>query len=116
MSKTITVEDLTRLLSRVPGANWSCRVSAATGERTWIYLDARIAEMYDTPEEEIRAEPMAVLARHLPEDRPRIEASIAQAVETLSPVNWTGRILRRSGELRWIESHVELEREADGSL
>src|SRR6185295_11089547 len=35
---------------------------------------------------------------------------------SLSPITWTGRILRRTGELRWIESHIDFERESDDSI
>jgi rsbT co-antagonist protein RsbR len=116
VSEAVTVEILTRLLRRVPGANWSCRVNTRTGQRTWLYVDARMAEMYDTPEDEIRAEPDAVLERLLPEDRARLKEVMAIGFQSLSPAAWAGRILRRSGEIRWIDSHVEFEQEADGSI
>ena len=116
MSEAVTVEILTRLLRRVPGANWSCRVNVQTGERTWLYVDARMAEMYDTPEDEIRADPDVVLERLSPEDRIRLAEVMAQGFQSLSPVTWSGKVLRRSGELRWVDSHVEFEQEADGSI
>ncbi len=116
MSEAVTVEILTRLLSRVPGANFACRVSARTGERTWLYVDAKLAEMYDTSEAEMRADVMAGLTHLLPEDRPKVEEVIAHGFQSLSPITWTGRVLRSTGELRWIESHVEFEHEADGSI
>ena len=44
MSEAITVEMLTQLLSRVPGASWSCRIDLLKGKYAWIYIDAKSAE------------------------------------------------------------------------
>ncbi len=51
-SEAITVEMLTRLLSRAPGASWSCRLDPHTRRGPWIYIDAKAAELYDVPEAE----------------------------------------------------------------
>jgi rsbT co-antagonist protein RsbR len=116
VSEASTVEMLTRLLSRVPGASWSCRLDPRTRRGPWVYVDARAAELYDVPEAELWAEPTSVLQQVIPEDRARAIAMLAQSAETLAPVVWSGRVARRSGELRWIEVHTAYEREADGHI
>jgi rsbT co-antagonist protein RsbR len=116
VSEAITVEILTQLLSRVPGASWSCRVDVQAWKTTWIYLDAKAAEIYDVPEAEMRADPLSAMQRVVPEDRARIDAEVVAGFETLAPVVWTGQVARRSGELRWVEGRVAFEREADGSI
>jgi rsbT co-antagonist protein RsbR len=113
--EAITVEILTQLLTRVPGASWSCRLSSRDEKSAWIYVDAKTAELYDIPEAELRANPDAARQRFLPEDRSKVEAAVMQCMETQAPAAWAGRILRRTGELRWIETQLTVERQADGS-
>ncbi|MFS8069429.1 MAG: PAS domain S-box protein, partial [Byssovorax sp.] len=114
MSEAITVEILSQLLSRVPGASWSCRVDPLTGRSAWIYVDAKAAELYDIPEAELRGEPAKVMDRIMPEDRAQVEALSAQSFQTLAPIVWAGRVARRAGDIRWIEVHIAFDRDADG--
>jgi rsbT co-antagonist protein RsbR len=116
VSEAITVEMLTRLLRRAPGASWSCRLDPRTRRGPWIYIDAKAAELYDVPEAELLAEPTSVLQRVLPEDRARAVALMARSAEALDPVVWSGRVVRRAGDLRWIEVHTAYEIEADGMI
>ena len=44
MPTKMSVEELQRLLDRMPGAAWSLRLDLATGESTWIYVSPRAAE------------------------------------------------------------------------
>jgi rsbT co-antagonist protein RsbR len=114
VSEAITVEVLTQLLSRVPGANLSCRVDPLTGKSSWLYIDARAAEIYDVPEAELRADPGLVVTRMVPEDRVKLDELVMQSFQTLAPLHWTGRIARRDGQVRWIETQTIVQREADG--
>ncbi|MEO5726814.1 MAG: STAS domain-containing protein [Byssovorax sp.] len=116
MSEAITVEILTQLLRRVPGASWSCRIKAGTGTGTWIYVDARAAEIFGVPEAELRANPSSSMQQVIPEDRARVDAAVAQSFQTLAPIVWTGQVASHAGDLRWIEGHLAFEREADGSI
>ena len=116
MSEAITVEILTQLLRRVPGASWSCRIDTRTGTGTWIYVDAKAAEVYDVPEAELRANPSSSMQQLIPEHRVRIEAMVAQSLQTLAPIVWSGQLASRAGDLRWLEGHLAFEREGDGSI
>jgi len=116
VSEAITVEILTQLLSRVPGASWSCRVDPLTGKSAWIYVDAKTAALCGIPEAELRGDPARVMQRVVPEDRAKVEALSAQSFQTLAPIVWAGRVARRSGAIRWIEVHIAFERDADGSI
>jgi rsbT co-antagonist protein RsbR len=116
MSYVDHAEILTRLLRRIPGANWSCRVNTQTGEHTWIYMDAKMAELYGISEAEIRADPAAGLRHLLPEDRPAAEELMKEGFRTMSPASCTSRVLHSTGELRWIECHVEFEPETESSM
>ncbi|MFS8068894.1 MAG: PAS domain-containing protein, partial [Byssovorax sp.] len=116
MSEAITVEILTQLLSRAPGASWSCRVDPSTGKYVWIYIDAKAAAIYDVPEAQLWAEPSSVTQRIKPEDEARFNEAVGQSFATLAPIVWSGRIERRTGEIRWLQTHVAFEREEAGSF
>ena len=116
MSEAITVEILTKLLSRMPGASWSFRVDPVASKSAWIYIDARAAEIYDVSEAELQSGPVTVMLRINEEDRIRFIAAAAQSIQTLAPYIWSGKVELRSGETRWIEVHVAVEREAAGTF
>jgi rsbT co-antagonist protein RsbR len=116
MLPEVNAEVLQRMLDRMPGVAWSSRVDPATGQSTWIYFSPRTAEVYDMPEAEFLANPMSLTQRFLPEDRAAFEKQVAQSFQTLAPLIWSGRLQRRDGEIRWIETQTILEVDADGSL
>ncbi len=116
MSETMNVEVLTQVLRQIPGAAWSARISLTTGKMEWIYVDAKTAELHDMTEAEVRADPTSTTQRVLPEDRDKVNALLAQSLQTLAPVVWSGRVQCRSGELRWIESHMTFVREGEESM
>ncbi len=116
MPEAITVEILTQLLSRTRGASWSLRMDPLTGESAWIYVDAKLAELYDLTEAELRADVNSTTRRILPEDRATVDAAAAQSFETLAPFVWSGRVAYRSGDIHWLEAHLAFEREADGAI
>jgi rsbT co-antagonist protein RsbR len=116
MSEAITVEILTQLLSRAPGASWSFRVDLSTRESAWIYVDARAADLYDVPEAELRVTPKSSTQHVVPEDRAWVDAAVVQSFQTLAPVVWVGQLVRRSGDRRWIEVHIAFERESSSSI
>ncbi|MEO5726091.1 MAG: PAS domain-containing protein, partial [Byssovorax sp.] len=110
-----SAEVLQRLLARMPGVAWSARMNPATGQSSWIYADSKLGEIYDVPEAEVLADPGCLTQRILPEDRARLDKVIAQSIQTLAPMIWSGRLQRRDGEIRWLETQTTLEIEADGS-
>ncbi|MFS8068207.1 MAG: PAS domain S-box protein [Byssovorax sp.] len=110
-----SAEVLQRLLARMPGVAWSARMNLATGQSSWMYVDSKLGEVYDVPEAEVLADPGCLTQRILPEDRARLDKVIAQSIQTLAPMIWSGRLQRRDGEIRWLETQTTIEIEADGS-
>jgi diguanylate cyclase (GGDEF)-like protein/PAS domain S-box-containing protein len=56
---------------------------------------------------------MAVNFYH-PEDRTLVEGTLAQSLETLSPIEFEARIIRADGEIRYVYSCSEVELREDG--
>ncbi len=115
MPTNVSAEVLQRMLDRMPGVAWSLRVDPATGESSWNYISTRAAEVYGVTEAEMMVGPRNAMLRVLPEDLARLDSLTAQSVQTLAPVTWNGRLQRRDGEIRWIETQITIEVDADGS-
>ncbi|APR80732.1 RsbR, positive regulator of sigma-B [Minicystis rosea] len=105
-----------QMLERLPGVAFCARMDPVTGQSRWLYVNRKAAEIYDIEEADLLADPNATLLRYHPEERARIEATIAQCVATGVPMNVSGRMTRRSGEVRWLETHANVEIEPDGSV
>ncbi|MFT3774393.1 MAG: PAS domain-containing protein [Minicystis sp.] len=116
MSESLNLQLLTRMLERLPGVTFCSRMDPATGKAQWLYINPRAADLYDVTLEELRTDPNAGLTRIHPEDRPGVEAAIARCMQTASPMSYLGRIQRRDGTTRWVETHANIDRDEDGSL
>jgi rsbT co-antagonist protein RsbR len=108
-------ESLAPLLQRMPGVFWSSRLNPVTGGNEWLYFSPKMPEMYGVSIEEMRRDPNTLMARILPEDRARLEAAMGESIQTLAPMNWTGRVEHAPGQIRWIESQTNITREEDGT-
>jgi rsbT co-antagonist protein RsbR len=116
MTETLTTETMTRILERAPGGAWAARIVPPAGRLEWIYASARTAALHGVTEAEMRAEPMALLRTIAPDARGRFDAALARCVETLAPLDITGSVTRPDGEVRWIQTQIAFERDADGSV
>jgi rsbT co-antagonist protein RsbR len=114
VAEAVTVEVLTQLLSRVPGASTSLRVDAVTGKSSWAYIDSKMAALYAVPDAELRADPGVLMRRIVPEDRERLQELVNQSLQTMAPVLWSGRIQLDNGDIRWLESQSIVEPESEG--
>jgi len=116
MSDDIKAEALLRILDRLPGKVWSTRVDPATMQSTWLYMGPQMGELYGMSDAELRADPLGLLRRMVPEDAAQLERLIAVSVETLAPLSYTGRVLQASGAIRWIETQSVFERDVTGEV
>ena len=115
MSTSVSAEVLQRMLDRMPGVAWSSRVQPATGAMAWLYVNPKAASVYDVTEAEMMADPANTMSRFLPEDRAELDKQMAHSLRTLAPMNWHGRLKRRDGEIRWLETQATIEADIDGS-
>jgi len=115
MSTNVSAEVLQRMLDRMPGVAWSARVQPATGAMAWLYVNPRAASVYDVTEAEMMADPANTMSRFLPEDRAELHKQMERSMRTLAPMSWLGRLVRRDGEIRWLETQTTIEADVDGS-
>jgi len=108
---------MSQLLSRMPGIAWSCRLDPRTGKADWMYLDAKSAEFFDVPVDELRADSTALNRNIVPEDLQRLQEVFMQSMMTRAPMFlWSGRIARRNGEIFWVETQTKVDFEEDGNV
>jgi diguanylate cyclase (GGDEF)-like protein/PAS domain S-box-containing protein len=75
------------------------------GSAVFDYVSPRWCELFDVSEVEIMRDAGASRARIHPDDVQQFLHLSETARDTLSPFRWEGRILRRSGLIRWL--HIE---------
>jgi rsbT co-antagonist protein RsbR len=116
MSESLNVDVLKRILERLPGVAFCCRTDPVTKQSGWVYVDSRMAEIFDLPGDELASTPSLLGERLLPEDRDRLRGVVERSLETGASLEYQGRVRRRNGEIRWLEVHITGERDADGSV
>lgn len=72
--------------------------------------------IYGLTAAELIADPHALVRTTHPEDRRDFLRTIAESAGTLAPWRWEGRIIRPSGEIRWVECASRPETQPDGSI
>jgi rsbT co-antagonist protein RsbR len=82
----------------------------------WLYVNNRLAEIFDLSRAEVEISPGMAWEQFLPEDRRRFLDLFERSVEAVASLEYQGRVRRRSGEIRWLEVHVTREVDADGSI
>jgi PAS domain S-box-containing protein len=116
MSDKVTIDLMKQMLERLPGVTFCSRMHPKTWEANWLYVDERIANFYGVPMEQVRARPMSLLDCVHPEDQARVQGEMAQAIEKCGPMETTSRLVLGNGEIRWMETHANIERDTDGTV
>ncbi|APR81796.1 RsbR, positive regulator of sigma-B [Minicystis rosea] len=116
MSESPSANVLTEMLERMPGVVFCSKMDPATRKSRWVYFNARATELYDVLEPALRADPDVMLERILAEDRGRLDSMLTHSIRTGAPMTWVGRLRRRNGDVRWIETQATIHRDAEGFL
>ena len=106
---------LQHFVDSLPGLAYTFRLSP-DGRGSFLYVSPGVEAMYGLRPEEAEGDMSTIHNRAHPEDRPRIEAAIAESARTLSPFHVDFRINHPDLPLRWLEVRSTPELQADGSL
>lgn len=106
---------LRHFVDSLPGMAHIFRLSP-DGHGCFPFVSSGIEEIYGLRPEDVKDD-MAPL-HHLahPEDRPRIEAALAESARTMAPLRIEFRVCRPGQPERWIEVRAVPERYADGDI
>ncbi|MEG4584342.1 AAA family ATPase [Microcoleus sp. MOSTC5] len=104
-----------KLVDRVPGVVYQAR-STADGVRYITYVSAECYDLFEfTPEQAIANMQFLIESLH-PEDAASYQQSVTDSIQTLTALEWSGRIVTPSGILKWIHIETRIEQQADGTL
>jgi diguanylate cyclase (GGDEF)-like protein/PAS domain S-box-containing protein len=106
---------LRRFVDSLPGLAYSFHLSP-DGHGTIPYLSAGVEALYGLKPEEAEGDMDTLYNLMHPQDRPRIDAALAESAQTLAPIHVEFRICPPDLPLRWIDAHAVPESQADGSL
>ncbi|MEJ2345256.1 MAG: PAS domain S-box protein [Gammaproteobacteria bacterium] len=106
---------LRRFIATLPAFFFTFR-RTGDGRYCFPYASPGIKTIYGLDPEDVKDDmtPLHMLAH--PDDRPHIEAAIAQALEKLEPFNVEFRVCRPDMPERWIEARSIAHEETDGSM
>jgi PAS domain S-box-containing protein len=106
---------MARCLANVPGFTYTFR-RTPDGHYSFPYTSPGIEKLYGLKPEDVREGIEAFHSMAHPEDRPRIEAAIEEAAQTMGLFRQEFRICRPGCPERWLEASSIPERDADGSI
>jgi diguanylate cyclase (GGDEF)-like protein/PAS domain S-box-containing protein len=102
------------LVQRIPVGIYKYRMHP-DGSAVFDYVSPRWCELLDVTEAETRRDSKAYLLRIHPDEVGQFVRTSEEARNTMAPFRWEGRILRKSGLIRWlhIESQPTLQENGD---
>ncbi|MEG4571426.1 AAA family ATPase [Microcoleus sp. N3A4] len=104
-----------KLVDNVPGVVYQAR-STADEVRYLTYVSAECYDLFEiTPVQAIANIQFLTESIH-PEDTASYQQSLTDSIQTLTPLDWSGRILTPSGIVKWIHIETRIQKLADGTL
>ncbi len=101
--------------SLVPGVVYQFRIDPS-GKMSFPYVSPSIKQLLGLDAQAVMADANLLLDIALPQDRPRLDASIVESHATLKPWNWEGRARNAEGEIKWIQGTSSPRRLDDGAV
>ncbi|MDD3519100.1 MAG: PAS domain-containing protein [Chromatiales bacterium] len=110
-----TEQRLRHFIDSIPGIAFTFRRDA-DGKFSFPYVSHAIREIYGLEPEDVRTDFSALHDLAHPDDRPVIEATIAESARTMTPYRLESRVCRPGMPERWLDTRAVPERQPDGSL
>ncbi|MDP1771124.1 MAG: PAS domain S-box protein [Methylobacter sp.] len=106
---------LTNFVANFPGFAYTFRL-APDGHGSFPFASPGIEKLYGLKPEDVKDDMAPIHALAHPDDRPRIEAAIAESARTMTPLQEEFRVCRPGLPERWIEFRSVPMIDADGSI
>ena len=104
-----------KLVANVPGMIYQSRLSE-NGIISLPFISSNSREIYEISPEEIQANPQILTDIIHPEDKRGFQTARQISAQTLQPYKWEGRIIFKSGKIKWIQAASRPERQANGDI
>ncbi len=86
------------------------------GSRSVPYISNRVEDVFGVTRDQIYQDANILIEAIHPFDRKEKEASAARSIRTLTRFDWTGRIVRPDGSVRWIHALCMPAKRPDGAI
>jgi PAS domain S-box-containing protein len=106
---------LENLIRNAPGVTYRFR-KTPDGRMYFPFASAQAAEIYGIPAKLFEENPAIFVELIHPEDVSDLAVTIEKSAQTLTEFQWDGRIVRPSGEVRWIHAKSIPRRDFDGGV
>ncbi|MFN6481721.1 MULTISPECIES: ATP-binding sensor histidine kinase [unclassified Nostoc] len=104
-----------KLVDNVPGVVYQYQIFA-DGAMSLTYMSRECYELYEITAEQAIANVQLLLERMHPDDVASYQQSVIDSMQTLTPFEWSGRIITLSGMIKWIHSQARIEQKDDGTI
>ncbi len=104
-----------KLVANVPGMIYQF-LRQKDGTIAWPFISPICEEIYELTPAEIQANSHLLLEAIHPDDHHSFHRSLTTSAEKLQPWNWEGRIVTKSGKIKWIEGASRPELQANGDI
>ena len=78
------------------------------------YVSARGYDIYEITPEDLAKNPGLIPEMVHPEDQPGLREAVQESAETLNWFEWEGRIITKTGKIRWVKARSAPERSPKG--
>jgi PAS domain S-box-containing protein len=104
-----------KLATNVPGIIYQYRLRS-DGSHSFPYISPGCRELYERDPEEIQQNADLVIDQIHPDDRQKVECSIAVSAQTLQPWSCEWRIIMPSGQIKWVQGVSRAEKQVNGDI
>ncbi|MBD2412121.1 histidine kinase [Nostoc calcicola FACHB-389] len=104
-----------KLVDNVPGVVYQYQIFA-DGAMSLTYISRECDELYEITAEQAIANVQLLLERIHPDDDASYQQSVTNSMQTLTPFEWSGRIITPSGIIKWIHAEARIEQKANGTV
>ncbi|MEO1591142.1 MAG: ATP-binding protein [Cyanobacteria bacterium J06632_22] len=104
-----------KLADNIPGMIYQFRL-APDGQSSFPFISSACYDILGYTAEEMYQSPDLLLTRIHPNDQAGFEAAVAESAQQLIQWDWEGRMLTKSGDIRWIRARSNPERQSDNAI
>jgi PAS domain S-box-containing protein len=104
-----------KLSDNIPGVIYQFRL-APDGSITYPYVSSGCWELFQLDAADIMADAKCAIETIHPDDLFGFQQIVAKSAQNMTPKLWEGRVLLRSGEIKWIKSVSRPTRQPDGAI
>jgi len=114
-AQAMSRERYQRIAANLPGMVFQC-VIQPDGDIRFPFVSEGCHAIYGLSPQEITADPSLIMSIIHPDDRAAFTQSVGETFQRLVSWHWEGRIVTRTGRIKWVQGTSRPERQASGAV